>query len=105
MEVLTEFFGTGVRIEFEKVWGGRHGGATPDYQGSGESTEFLLYDGATGFHGHTKAGALYYTNALEHSLSCMESSAMGAKAVAKLIAKRLEWITHSKQDYAFGDEL
>jgi prenylcysteine oxidase/farnesylcysteine lyase len=104
-EVLTEFFGNGVRIEFEKVWGGRHGGATPDYQGSGESTEFLLYDGATGFHGHTKAGALYYTNALEHSLSCMESSAMGAKAVAKLIAKRLEWITHSKQDYAFGDEL
>ena len=103
--VLTEFFGTGVRREYEKVWGGRHGGATPDYQGSGESTEFLLFDGATGFHGHTKAGALYYTNALEHSVACIESCAMGAKAVAKLIAKRLGWAVQSSQGYGFGDEL
>ena len=40
---------------------------------SGESTEFLLFDGATGFHGHTKAGALYYTNSLEHSVACIET--------------------------------
>ena len=103
--ILTKFFGTGVRTEYEKVWGGRHGGATPDYQGSGESTEFLLYDGATGFHGHTKAGALYYTNALEHSVACIESCAMGAKAVAKLIAKRLGWAAQSNQGPGFGDEL
>ena len=63
----------GQTYEKVPVCGGRHGGATPDYQGSGESTEFLLFDGATGFHGHTKAGTLYYTNSLEHSVACIET--------------------------------
>lgn len=91
-ETITNFFGTSAVIEYEKIWGGRHGGATPDYQGDGETTEFLLYDGATGFHGHTHSGALYYPLAMELTLACVESSAMGAKAVSKLIAKRLGWI-------------
>ena len=30
---------------------------------------------------------------------------MGAKAVAKLIAKRLGWAVQSSQGYGFGDEL
>jgi hypothetical protein len=30
---------------------------------------------------------------------------MGAKAVAKLIAKRLDWITPAKEDYGMGEEL
>lgn len=105
LETLQLFLGSEVQKVYEKMWGGPHGGATPDYRGNGESTSFLLYDGAVGFHGHTKAGALYYTNALEHALACVETSAMGAKAVAQLIAKRLEWIPSLKEDYGFGDEL
>lgn len=104
-ELLAEFFGPSVRVEYEKFWGGRHGGATPDYEGSGESTEFLLFDAAIGFQGHTKAGALYYTSALEHAVACMETSAMGAKAVAKLVAMRFEWGFQSKSGFGFGDEL
>ena len=103
-ETLQLFFGPSVQVEYEKIWGGKYGGATPQYKGRGETTGFLLYDGATGFHGHTKSGALYYPNALELTFACIELSAMGAKAVAKLIAKRLEWITPSKPDYGMGDE-
>ena len=44
------------------------------------------------FHGHTTSGALYYPNAMELTFACIELSAMGAKAVAKLVARRLEWI-------------
>lgn len=102
---LESFFGPWVFVEYEKVWGGFHGGATPDFRGSGESTEFLLFDGALGFHGHTTSGALYYVNAFEHTLSCIETSAMGAKAVAKLIAKRLRWIKPASDGFKLGDEL
>ena len=72
------------------------GGATPNYLGGqGYTTDFLLYDGATGFEGHSSSGALYYPNAMEQSsLSSMEISAVGAKAVAKLIAKRLNMINY-----------
>jgi hypothetical protein len=105
-EALVTLFGPDAHMEYEKVWGGQHGGATPDYsRGNGESTEFLLFDGATGFHGHTKSGALYYANALELSLACIETSAMGAKAVAKLVARRLGWITSTENGFGFGDEL
>lgn len=92
LDVLQLFFGPSVEVEYEKIWGGVHGGATPDYQGKGDTTEFLLYDGATGFSGHTNTAALYYPNAMELTFACIELSAMGAKAVAKLIAKRLEWV-------------
>ncbi len=104
-EALALFLGPNVYVEFEKRWDGSHGGATPDYRGNGESTEFLLFDGAAGFHGHTKSGAMYYPNALEHTLACVETSAMGAKAVAKLIAKRLTWITSKPTGFGFSDEL
>jgi prenylcysteine oxidase/farnesylcysteine lyase len=104
-ETLELFFGPSVTVEYEKIWGGPHGGATPQYLGRGETTGFLLYDGATGFHGHTKSGALYYPSALELTFACIELSAMGAKAVAKLIAKRLDWITPAKEDYGMAEEL
>lgn len=88
-----------------KVWGGRHGGATPDYEGNGDATPFLIYDGAAGLSGHTNSGALYYPVAMEQSaLSSMEMAAVGAKAVAKLIAKRLNWIKETS-DQTEKDEL
>ena len=75
---------------YVKVWGGPHGGATPDYQGKGDTAKFLLYDGAVGFKGHTSSGALYYPVAMEQSsLASMEIAAIGAKAVAKLVAERV----------------
>lgn len=104
-DTLRLFFGPSVEIEFEKHWGGPYGGATPDYQGQGETTGFLLFDGAMGFHGHTTSGALYYTSALEHTFANIELSAMGARAVAKLIAKRLGWVTPTKEDHMMGEEL
>ena len=92
---------------FSTVWGGPYGGATPDYQGQGESTNFLLYDGAEGLQGHTTSGALYYPVAFELStLACMEISATGAKAVAKLMAKRFGFLNETDaRDPAHGDEL
>ena len=90
--MIQEIFGPLASIEYEHVWGGMYGGATPDYQAyrGSNTTNFLLYDGAFGLHGHTKSGALYYTNTMEQTaLSCMEISAIGAKAVAKLIAERI----------------
>jgi Prenylcysteine lyase/NAD(P)-binding Rossmann-like domain len=83
---------------FVKVWGGRHGGATPDYEGNGDATPFLIYDGAAGLWGHTNSGALYYPVAMEQSaLASMEMAAVGAKATAKLIAKRLGWIKEARK--------
>jgi hypothetical protein len=40
---------------------------------------------------------------MELTFACIELSAMGAKAVAKLIAKRLEWI-HPPKTNNIGDE-
>jgi len=83
-------FGSNHKVEYVQFWGGPHGGATPDYQGQGLATNFLLYDGATGFSGVTSSGALYYPVAMEQSsLACMEIAATGAKAVAKLVAERV----------------
>ena len=75
-DVLETYFGSTVKVEYVKIWGGPYGGATPDYQGQGITTDFLLYDGATGLHGAVGdsdssgrvvrgAGALYYPNAME----------------------------------------
>lgn len=105
-EALSKLFGPGYAVEYEKVWGGPYGGATPDYRGAGTSTEFLLYDAAHGLGGHTTAGALYYPNAMElSSLACIEMCATGAKAVAKLIAQRLRLLTFNKRKAASHDEL
>lgn len=88
-----------------KIWGSRYGGATPDYEGNGDATPFLIYDGAAGLAGHTTSGALYYPVAMEQSaLSSMEMAAVGAKSVAKLIAKRLKWIKEASSEIS-RDEL
>jgi Prenylcysteine lyase/NAD(P)-binding Rossmann-like domain len=90
---------------YVKVWGGQHGGATPDYEGNGDATPFLIYDGAAGLWGHTNSGAMYYPVAMEQSaLASMEMAAIGAKATAKLIAKRLGWIKEAPKNSA-RDEL
>jgi hypothetical protein len=95
---LSELFGKSASHHV-KVWGGRHGGATPDYEGNGDATPFLIYDGAAGLLGHTKSGALYYPVAMEQSaLASMEMAAIGAKATAKLIAKRLGWIKEGREN-------
>jgi prenylcysteine oxidase/farnesylcysteine lyase len=97
-EVLTKLFGSQYVVVYTKKWGGNHGGATPDYQGHGVATSFLLYDGATGFSGHTSSGALYYTSPMEQSsLSSMEICAIGAKAVAKLVAERVRLLQRRVQ--------
>jgi prenylcysteine oxidase/farnesylcysteine lyase len=109
-DILETLFGPAVSVEYEKNWGGRKGGATPDFAtlrstGSPHGTPFLLYDGATGFHGHTKGGALYYPNSLELTFACIELSAMGSKAVAKLIAKRFGWVDEQGEGFSAGSEL
>lgn len=103
---LVELFGPGHKVEYVKEWGGKYGGATPDYQGGGASTEFLLYDAAHGLGGHTTSGALYYPIAMElSSLACMEIAATGAKAVAKLLARRLGMLQASEGRRKSHDEL
>ncbi|CAB9508729.1 Prenylcysteine lyase [Seminavis robusta] len=104
-DTLKGLFGPGHTVEFVKTWGGPHGGATPDYQGQGVSVGYLLYDGATGLEGHTKNGALYYPNAIETALACMEASAIGAKSVAKLLARRFGIIQPSSRKSHNGEEL
>lgn len=67
---------------------GPYGGATPDYQGKGKTSKYLLYDSSAGVDGYI-GGALYYPNAIEALFACMELNAIGAKSVATLVAKRL----------------
>ena len=111
IDILQDMFGPDVEIEYEKVWGPSNGGATPDFQAQRiynhpHGTPFLLWDGSIGFHGTTKSSALYYPNSLELTFACIELSAMGALAVAKLIAKRYEWPTTSPQHtFEAGTEL
>lgn len=101
----TLLFGSNHIVEYVQFWGGPHGGATPDYQGQGLATKFLLYDGATGFSGVTSSGALYYPVAMEQSsLAGMEIAATGAKAVAKLVAERVGLLERRREE-ELRDEL
>jgi hypothetical protein len=87
-ETVSNFFGRNAVVEEVKVWGGRDGGATPAFNGGGESSyssRFNLYDGGHG----TSSSTLYYTNAMESAVSAIEISAIGSKFVSKLIAQRL----------------
>jgi len=102
-ETLKDLFGKDYTIEHVKVWGGPHGGATPDYRGQGQTMDYLLYDSGLGLEGHT-GGALFYANAIEASFACMELSAIGAKSVAKLAARHLKLIDLSSHE-ASNDEL
>lgn len=53
------------------------------------SMDYLLFDAGVGLKGTKQEGsALYYVNAIEGSMACMELSAIGAKSVAKLVARR-----------------
>lgn len=107
-ETLTKLFHPGFHVEYEKVWGGSHGGATPAYAGGflknslddsqshsqhvQHTLPFLLYDGGTNLSHDVDSNpgpALYYINSIESYVSSMEISAIGAKLVSKLVAKRL----------------
>jgi prenylcysteine oxidase / farnesylcysteine lyase len=97
--LLHELFGPNHKVEFVKVWGGNHGGATPDYRGQGMTMDYLLFDSGVGLKGGVVEGsALYYVNAIEGAMACMELSAIGAKSVAKLVAKRLGLIESWEHD-------
>lgn len=93
-DTIKEIFGENVKVEHVKVWGGKNGGATPDFNGGGDSSyasDFLLYDGGHGENSFDHEGsALYYVNSMESAVSAIEISAIGAKAVAKLVARRLK---------------
>jgi Prenylcysteine lyase len=101
LDTLRTLFGRTVEVEYEQRWEA----SAPDFRGRGSSTDFLIYDGATGFHGHTRAGAMYYPSAMELTLSNPEAQAMGAKAVANLIARRLGWLETERPRFDAGDEL
>ena len=104
---VTNMFGPNAKIEFVQTWGGKHGGATPDFNGGGDASTpapFLLYDGGKLTEGHGFGPALYYANAMESAVAAVEISAIGAKAVAKLCASRLELIA-PRQNSLGGDEL
>ena len=85
-DLLGKLFGKTYKVQYQKAWGGELGGAYPDFAGGGDastSAEFLLYGDKS------NGAAVYYANAQESSVSAMEISAIGAKAVSKLVAKRL----------------
>ena len=104
-ELLKVMFGESHKVEVVKIWGGPNGGATPDYQGAGWTINYLLYDAGNGIKGHSHGAALYYTNAIETSMACMELSAIGAKSVAKLVAKRLGLVVPHNGTKVQSDEL
>ena len=109
---LSSIFGNDVKVEYVKVWGGngnnKNGGATPDFNGGGDSsfsTQFLLYDGGHGVGSFDENGsALYYVNSMESAVSAIEISAIGALAVSKLVAQRLN-LVQPIDDSASGEEL
>lgn len=104
-DLLNVMFGESHKVEVVKIWGGPNGGATPDYQGDGSTINYLLYDAGNGIKGHSDGAALYYTNAIETSMACMELSAIGAKSVAKLVAKRLGLVVPHNGTRVQSDEL
>mmetsp|Transcript_15646 Transcript_15646/g.29508 ORF Transcript_15646/g.29508 Transcript_15646/m.29508 type:complete len:607 (+) Transcript_15646:79-1899(+) len=105
-ETVVDIFGEDAILETVKLWGGKEGGATPAFNGGGESsfsTKFMLYDGGHGAGAFDEGSALYYTNAMESAVSAIEISAVGSKFVSKLIARRLGLIeVHGDR---VGDEL
>jgi len=104
---VIRMFGSSANVEYVKVWGGRNGGATPDFDGGGDASApapFLLYDGGKLTEGHGFGPALYYANAMESAVAAVEISAIGAKAIAKLCAARLELIDPHRSALG-GDEL
>ena len=104
-DILVTLFGENHKVEMAKVWGGPNGGATPDYQGSGWTINYQLYDSGEGMKGYADGAALFYINSIETSMACMELSAIGAKSVAKLVAKRLRLVIPHNGTKVHSDEL
>jgi prenylcysteine oxidase/farnesylcysteine lyase len=97
LEHRNTMFGDYHTVEYVQSWGGggnieqsRYGGATPNFDGgrNSESLPFLLYD-ASAHLSKSDGAALYYVNAIESAVAAIEISAIGAKSVAKLVARRL----------------
>mmetsp|Transcript_23119 Transcript_23119/g.64094 ORF Transcript_23119/g.64094 Transcript_23119/m.64094 type:complete len:626 (-) Transcript_23119:533-2410(-) len=109
-ETVKELFGNDAVVEDTKVWGGPRGGATPSFNGGGESarsTRFLLYSGGRKEENGEflkTTSAIYYTNAMESAVSAVEISAIGSKSVAKLIARRVG-LVDPNAGRTTGDEL
>lgn len=101
---LSKLFGYGWKLEYVKVWGGKYGGATPDYRGQGKTVKYTLYDSSAQVDGFV-GSVLYYPNAIEASFACMELSAIGAKSVARLAAKRLGLLIPQDIGQEQSDEL
>eukprot|EP00536_Pseudo-nitzschia_multiseries_P000429 jgi/Psemu1/300059/fgenesh1_kg.5_\ len=109
-ETVKQLFGKDAIVEDTKVWGGPRGGATPAFNGGGESsrsTRFLLYSGGRKEEDGEflkTTSAIYYTNAMESAVSAVEIAAIGSKSVAKLIARRVG-LVDPKAGHTTGDEL
>lgn len=105
-DTVSKLFGSEAKVDIVKIWGGKNGGATPAFNGAGEasfSTRFKLYDGGHGASSYAEGAALYYTNAMESAVSAIEISAIGAKMVAKLVARQFDLIP--SQSVSQSDEL
>jgi prenylcysteine oxidase/farnesylcysteine lyase len=80
-ETISTIFGPNVKVEYVKNWGNKNGGATPDFNGGGDSsraTQFLIYDGGHGTNSLDEEGsALYYVNSMESAVAAIEISAIG----------------------------
>ena len=107
METISSIFGNDAHVEYVKVWGDKNGGATPDFNGGGDSsyaTQFLLYEGGHGENSFDDdSSALYYVNSMESAVSAIEISAIGAKVVSKLVARRLQLLQPTNDSK--GEEL
>ena len=105
MNKLQSWFGPHVKLEYSKSWGGPNGGATPSFGGGSDPSvtlDFLLYAGEETSNNSANP-AIFYTNGMESAVAAIEISAIGAKAVAKLVSNRLGLV--SKPHESFEQEL
>lgn len=108
LDFLQSLFGHSVTVAYVQTWGGTHGGATPNFNGGKlvDSPPFLLFDSAMNVdHSDYDGSSLYYTNGMETAVSAMEISAIGAKAVAKMIASRYGFLHPQSAGNLSADEL
>jgi hypothetical protein len=98
-----KIFGALVQVEHVQTWDGPYGGAYPifddGYHDASPSLPLLLYDGAENLKGRNvgtltlpDGPELYYVNGMEAAVAAIEISAIGAKAVTKLVSQRLGFL-------------